>query len=41
MTAFKPEQARARAVDDREQLCEVISDALIVLTSVLVSINVS
>lgn len=39
MTAFTPEQASARAVDDQEQLCEVISDALFVLTSVLVSIK--
>ncbi|XP_017252953.1 uncharacterized protein LOC108223292 isoform X2 [Daucus carota subsp. sativus] len=35
MTAFTLEQASARAVDDQEQLCEVISDALFVLTSVL------
>ena len=41
MTAFTLEQASARAVDDQEQLCEVISDALFVLTSVLVSIKLN
>lgn len=35
-----PEQARARAVDKQEQLCELSSHALAVLSSALVSIKI-
>lgn len=41
MNISKPEQARERAADKHEQLFELISDATAMLTSILVSMNIT
>ena len=41
MNVSKPEQARERAMDKQEQLFELITDATTVLTSIVVSMNIT